>query len=194
MKKMIISLIPLLFINHLHAEEKSDSLQNGIYYIQDNVNPQKNDNNEFILSYRPESTDEVFFKVNDSTTTIYYYQSDYKWIVGRAESHYDTKAKSIIVKNIVESEHTPNARTTIKIGDNFTGKKVTQKNNEIIPISEITNDGFVISCDKYVKKNKIIAFDFPENYIISPEGSYCNRAYNDNGELTHIEIKVKKLK
>lgn len=125
--------------------------------------------------------------------TSYYYYSDYYWVVGRAEASYDVEKHSITVGKIVETVHKSSDKTAIVIGDDLKGKGIAQDKKEIIPVSEITNGGFTINCDKYVKVNKISAFDFPENYILSPEDAYCNRAYDFDGKLTHVELKVTKV-
>lgn len=183
----------MLFSFSLHASERKNHLPDGLYYIQGDINPQRNKNNKLILSYRPESDGEVYFKINNGSVIIYYYQSDYYWIVGRAESTYDVKFNKIIVKNIIETKHTQAENITIGIGDEFPGNIITQEKSELIPISGITNNGFVINCDKYTKENNISAFSFPEHYILSAEDNYCSRAYNDNGTLVHLNITVKKI-
>ncbi|MGX5100603.1 hypothetical protein [Enterobacter cloacae] len=193
MIKSIIGIFPLLFIGVAHAEPKADDLQNGTYYIQDVINPKKNSNGDYILTYRSESANEIYFNVQGNKVKSYYYKSDYNWIVGRAEANYNAKDHYILVSKIVEVIHTPSDHSIIKVGDNLKGKKITQIKKEIIPVSGITANGFTIKCDQYVIENKINAFDFTDNYIISPEGGYCNRAYDDDGRLIHLEIKVAKV-
>ena len=193
MIKIIIGIFSLLFISTTHADTNKDVLQNGTYYIQDGVAPQKDENGEYVISYRPESINEFYFKVQNNKVTIYYYKSGDNWVSGRAEATYNPKKHDIVVKKIVESIHMPNDTSKIKVGDNLNGKELIQVKSEIIPVYGVTGNGFIVGCDKYVSENGIQAFDFPDNYIMSTEGAYCNQAYDDDGELTHLKIKAIKI-
>lgn len=190
MTKLAISFFSLFFIGAIHAETIKGSLQNGIYYIQDGITPQRNGSGEYVLSYRSESINEVYFKVQNNSVASYYYKSGDNWIVGQAEATYNAKNHVMVVNKIAESIHIPSDTTIVKVGGNLIGKGKVQLKKELIPLSGVTDNGFTISCDQYVSDNGIQAFDFPDNYIISPEGGAVIRLMMMMASLRILKLKL----
>ncbi|MGV3344957.1 hypothetical protein ACGVWS_04145 [Enterobacteriaceae bacterium LUAb1] len=113
------------------------------------------------------SGDEIYIKVTKGNPSIFYRQTGEETVTkGWANARFSgeniiASASTVIIKpDDIQEKLTGN--NDIYVGDEFTGKSVPLNKNEIIPITNISNDSFTVNCNDYLDKNHYRNNEIPD--------------------------------
>lgn len=143
---------------------------------------------------------EIYIKVENGNPSLYYYHvnigADLNTI-GWASAGF-TEEGMIIYKNTIRMAKEDLAEN-ISVGQHFSGKLISLKENERVPLELINKDSFKIDCNKYLKVNKYkekgipyyedsgskgsgkVLIGYPATIFAVGDSGICSALLNDEG-------------